>query len=765
MKLKKILIALISILLAMTLFACGGGTKPNPNGGDKGTTVPTLKDLINYSSETKYYTVEKVSYNGTEQQEALLQARIDDRPKRGIPKEDKVFEDLSVPVKIFVNSEPIEIIAKMGEAGLTFAKMDATVKYLAGAEAADDLDATVATGNWVNNKNWSFFDDWDYLEKLQDREEENDSTDKDSDNVQRQKRKMMGQIFSIGMSGDEFARLVIEELNYAQVVAHKMHLDFDPNMAYDDYVKKDLSYDSLVYFKAFNQFSTNKSQTVQLYGYYYDYNKKAYDSTTDANFENELKYSHMKIFSDEQFIEYINLQRANYINSYRYTASFYQTFYQVHFQFQLLLENYDLEVFVDIDTELPMETALSDTSLKYSSEMKKGMEAGFAQQLILSDHLYVYSANEKSLRLYNAANTAFEQVKNTGAKPIRDEKEYLLNIEKLKVADYILTKMSDAQLSAVLKYHIMSYSGDMIINIQSEKKSIVLEKVDRFDLDPTLEGAARLAADVKIGRTNAIVSQLKRSYTNAGPLGQFNSANSTNWKDIRPEVKATLDHDYKQYDNGTEKLEAFENLLIKKKTVNIADETDFVEGRDDSALTKEVYDTSHQISRFLNAHETVLRYSIGQVEVELANTPGPNSATNTAYNLSKPTNFPDGVYTNGNNLEGRNMPNDAGVVPTNYPKTVKAITFKANLTIIEGMDKDNANEPQFLIGNASKVSLPKQRYDGDTGGGGNRRDYTYEFEGWYIDTELKFKIDPEEKIKYDLILYPGYKVTKGPATT
>lgn len=774
MKLKRILVVLMVIFMAMTFFACVG-TKPDPGKKNptNGTTVPTLKDLTNYSLDAKYSNVEEVKYGDTDQQKALLQERINERPDPKDPEDVCEYNDLSVPVKIFVNSVPEDIIKKMGKAGLNETKMNATVQYLAGEEAVEtsELEAIVKSNKWDNNPKWSFFDDWDYLDMLEEKADDSSITgaaaDKNADNVQRQKRKMMGQVFSIGMSGDEFARLVIEELQYAQEITQTMHLAYTPAIEnYDDYVKKDLSYDTLVYFKAFNQFVKNKSQTVQLYGYYYDYNKRAYDSTDNAKFEKELEYSHMTRYSNAQFLEYVEIQRSNYINSYRYTYAFYQTFYKVHFQFQGLLENFDLEVYVDPETNLPMEPAVTDTSSRYSIEMQKGMEAGFSQQLIMSDHLYVYSANETAMTEYNAANTAYDLVKDSNSAPTKDGKEYLLNIEKLKIVDYILTEMSNMHLSAVLKYHIMSYSGDMIRNIQSEKKSVVLEKVDKADLpQPPVDNGARAAADVTIGRTNAIILQLKKSYESAGPLAQFNSANSTDWDKIRPEVSATLTHDYSQYDNGTDQLEAFENLLMKKKLVNL-DGTDYIEGTQghDSALTREVYDEKHNISKFLNTHEIVLRYSIGQIEITLAAEPGANTATGVTaiYNLSK---HADGVYTNGNNLEDRNMPEGGyalkdRIVPISYPSTISTVSFKANMTMIEGLSKENADEETFLRGNAAKLVMGDDIYGSNEA---VRKLYQYEFEGWYIDIDLKYRVDENEKITYDMILYPGFKVTKSPA--
>lgn len=752
MKFKRLLIVMLSLLVAVALFACN--PTGEQNGGGKSDDVPTLADLIDYSSNTKYYNVAPVVYADTAQQVALLADSIAERNRR-IEESD---DEPSVPVKIFINSSPDDIIAAMSQAGLSFEKMDKTVKYLAGAEnEALDLDAIVATGIWEDDDDWSFFDDWDYYEKLEDKAEASDSTDRDSDNLQRQKRKIMRQVFKIGMTGDEFGRFIYEELNYAQDVTRSMHLSNTEwvNEPYDEYVKYELSFDTLVYFKAFNEFSkdNNKPRTVQLYGYYYDYDKKVYDTTDDTTFEKQLKYSHQSVFSDSEFLDYINIQRNTYIKSYRYKDTFYKKFYDVHFLFQGLLEQYDTIVYEFPEIEPAI---LGEPNLKYSTEMKAGMDAGFTQQLILTDHLYIYSADIPTMKAYNAANSAYENVKNSGGGvEQRDEKEMLLNIEQLKIVDYILTKMNDQQLSRVLQYHIKTYSGDMIRNIQSERKDKKLEEVALAGIEEGLiHEAERKASEIKIGRTAAIIAQLRRNYGEAGPEEQFSSANSTNWKGIRPEVKAALEHDYSVYPDGTQKKEAFDNLLIKKKwSCGGLDEADCREGNGHLTCTED-YDVEHQISRFLNEHETVLRYSIGQVDVQLAGAPGKHAKVNTSYDLKTTSaNHTLGTYTNGNNLEERTMPD--GAVTYNYPKTLDNMTFKAGETLKEAM-ADSKDKKDFLTGNAGKLTLDPQTSEGGTGG--SIRRYVYTFEGWYIDIDLKYKVDENEKVKYDMLLYPGFSV-------
>lgn len=749
MKVKKVLFVFFILILLMGLVSCdfGGPGDDNGNGQKKDADLKPkpLDDLTDYGSEARYYNVTKVTYSDTSRQEALLRSRIEEKSQ-----ED--YYDLSVPLRIFVESDPGDIIETMSLAALSYDKMTKTVEYLAGQTAeSPDIDSIVASGEWENDMTWCFFDDWDYYEALRDRADES-SEDKDSDNVLRQRRKMMKQIYSIGLSGDEFGRLVYEMLTYALEITESMHTQKAAGLGYDEWAKRDLSYDALVYLKSFRQFAgieplnkAGKSAAVKLYGYYYDYNKAVHNAMDDETFEDELMFSHMKKFSHSQFEEYLEIQRNNYAKAYRYSAEFYRKFYNVHFQFQTLMENYDIEVY-------GIGPATDDEQLRYTTEMKAGMEAGFSQQLTLTDWLYVYSLKDQLMKDYNLANTQYQNVKNSGSEHVRNEKEFLLNIERLKIVDYIMENMSNTELSGVLKYQIKSYSGDMLRNIQSEKKEVVLEIVDREALDPLAGDYDDLlkASQIKEGRTNAIIAQLIRNYSEAGIQSQFTSANSAPWKNMHTEIKAALEHDYNQYANGTAKKEALENMLIKKKwSCGGVDESDCRLG-DGHATCIEEYDESHNISRFLADHESVLLYSVGQVKVELAG--APQGGGEVTYNKLK--DHPSGTYRNGNNGDNRNMPD--GVVPTNFPKTIADMTFEAGLTLAEAMAEGDDDEKNFLDGHKTAVELDNEIDDG--GVSGVKKYYRYTFEGWYIDSEHKYQVDKNEKVKYSMILYPGYIV-------
>lgn len=761
MKFKKILIVIMAALLIFTMAACGGGKDNGKkhNGNNSGTKAPKIiPDLVDYSTDARYYNVADTSssYGGAAAQKSLLLERQNKQ------KAEKDFDDMSVPVKIFTEAVPDDIIARMGKAGLTKKKMEDTVAYLAGNESESlDLEAIVATYTWNRGEGWSFFDDLDYLDLLQE-EADNDGSasktvkDRNDDNVQRQRRKIMGKVFAIGLTGDEFARLVVQEMLYAQSVVEDMRMKYSAVSDFDQYTKENLDYDTLVYFNAFNDFDangiiltspnqnfdavgTNRRQTIKLYGYYYDYNKKMYDTLSEEEFEKELMYSHRETFTDAEYLEYLALQRKSYEGGYRYSYTFYNSFFGVHLTFQGKIEQYDKSVY-QIGAAIE-----NDSTLTYSGQMQKATTAGFAQQLVLSDTLFHYSQLEPEMKAYNKANTNYVNAKNGGAvQKEKDEYEWALNMEKMKAVDYIMTNMKATELTGVLKYQIYSYSADMIQNIQSEQKNNVLERLELDKLEPANPShATAIAAQQEvIGRNDAMIAQIRRSYGAANIEGQNTTASSTNWAGMHTEVKTVLSHDYSKYKDGSAKLEAFEDLVIKKKT--ITDPNEDSEGAS-GINTREEYDTDHNISRFLSNHEDVLRYAIGQVIVELAARPT-GSAQNSPYKINQAGSFTVGAT---GNITSEMLAQVA------YGEPFDSITFEKGLSLTEG--EDEAGVVNFLASGQTSVQITNKLTVG--GVSGTNYELTYTFADWFIDMELKYKVRPGDEVKYNMVLYPGYNVT------
>lgn len=745
MKVRRVLVAVIAVVLVLLLFACG--TKPNPNPGpgpNNGDPVrPTpLADLPDYSSASQYYNVSDTysSYGDIDVQTALLDARRTEQADK---------EDPSVPVKIFLGSDSTEIIKRMGKAALSKQEMIDTVAYLAGnSDASADVTA-VDGAEWKKGEGWSFFDDVDYLENLRDLNDDTKNKsdtvkNKNSDNASWQQRKIMGKIFEIGMSGDTFARLAIEMILYSEEIANAEKVaaggSYTSDANYDNFVKNEYSYDTLVYFKAFDEFynnGQNRSKTVQLYGYYYLYDKGSYDSLTEAEFEKQLRYGHLSIFTDAEFLDYLSIERKVYANAYRYKAdnnsNFYPKFYMQHFAFQSGIEKFDMEVY-------GIDTPTSAQSLTYSSEMRLAMSNGFKEQLVMSDWLYVYSMDETAMKAYNTANTNYENSRNE-IQTTKDLREFEFNMEQMKIVNFILGKMTAAELTGTLKYQIRSYSGNMLRSIQSERKGSVLDILDASKLDDVTDAVEKSDLEYAGGRKLAWVAQIQNTYGDANITQQMKDAESHSWAGIHTEVKYVLDYDYTG--NGTQKKEAFEDNLIKKNWSCGGTDKECKDkvGQYGHVNCTETYDTNHKISRFLNSHEKVFLYATGQVTIDLS-----SSATNgkqytgeftgskagTTYTVGREGN----IYTTAWSKQGK----------ASFGESYDSVSFESGLTLQEGLA--DANEKNFLVA-GDKVKVASYTEGVLT--------YTYTFVGWFIDTQLKYMIDKDgEEIKYDAILYPGY---------
>ena len=321
---KKVFIFLVVALLLLSLASC------NKNGnGDNGKVefkIVPLADLIDYGENTGYYDVSKLTYSNTGEQIADLNRAIADekaeyeqiRGKDGTQFPDETEEefeqrlnDRSTASKIFADATSTGIMDTLAKAALPDAKMRKTVAYLAGPEK---------TNGTYNKSTANFIDDLDELDRLKDIADSKSGKAKEDadDAVARQERLIMGKVFAIGMTGDEFARVVTEGMIYIQAVLNgKMIPDYneenDTDLDRNTYCKQVLEdYDFLVYIMSFNDIyyggdgkttvaSDGKKKCVRLYGYYYDYNEVAYDNLPEADFEKQLTYSHQDTFTDGEW--------------------------------------------------------------------------------------------------------------------------------------------------------------------------------------------------------------------------------------------------------------------------------------------------------------------------------------------------------------------------------------------------------------------------------------------------------------------------------
>ena len=781
---KRLSVALLALVMLFCVFACTPTTKkPNSNGGGGDNTssltpdsITKLKAITNYGAKAEHYKGTTVTYADTTAEKAKLSARIEEK------KTDAAKEDASSIIKIFAASDADGIIAAMQTANLPADKMKLTVDYMAGNESVsdDEIAAIVETGKFDKNltKDWSFFDDWSYYEKLDERAKNGNTTDED--NVKRQYRNILGKVFEIGMTGDQFARLAVHELVYATKVVEKMASDSGIANAklqistslneFDTYCQNELDYETLVYLRAFNEYynldgsGNGLVDCVELYGYYYEYNRTDYYSQTDEEFETQLKYGHYTVFSDAEWLEYVKLQRKSYTSAYRYDDAFYNTFYTKHFAFQTKIEKHE-EVVYNIEKW---------NGKSYTAEMQNAIrDGGLSGQLNFTDWIWCYAGNDAAMRDYNAANTANENGKKEGA--LAEQKyngEFAFDMEQLKLIYYILDNMSTpnaTNLSRTLRFQVYSYSGEMVKSAQAYKKDSALVTAMKIAPEDATKIPASITSDADkkeyaVGKIDAILGQMETTYTKVNVTSAANNAANQPWVAMRNEVKAAIDKDYSSY-TGKAKLEALEDMVIKKKWNCGGTEEEC--GKPQNANRghvgcEKVYDENHNISKFVSNYEVILRHMAGSVTIKFQNDA---VATATAKN-----NYAVNVYPSG---EVKYTAGFKGTISYDMVKGVERInirtislssgkTFAESIKEAGGDDLKwwNSKTPGTENSVASKaVSSGVSETNPENNKTGNYT-YTYAFAGWYLDDGLKYSFDPEDKINCDLILYAGYDVTK-----
>lgn len=779
---KKIFTILIVMLLVVTLFACNG-----KKGGDepKGPRVmPVLADLTDYGSDAKYYNVSAVTYTNTDQQYDDLTRAINDEiaeyeqrgGKEGTQFPDETADDYaqrlkdrSTASKIFAAATPEGIMTALSKAALPQAKMVETVAYLAGEEN---------TGAY-NPDTSNFIDDIDELDRLKDVADTLDGEDKDDaeDDVARQERLIMGKIFDIGMTGDEFARVVTEGMVYVQTVLAEMIADYNteesPALDRNAYCKEVLKdYDFLVYVMSFNDIyygkdgntavaANGKQKCATLYGYYYDYNKKAYDTLSDADFEKQLTYSHQDKFTDAEWSDYLRIQKLVYKNSYRYSDSMYKKINDAQMEFKAKQEANDVAIYGINNTAIT--NPYNATYNKQAKEAQKFL----SYQMEMTDLLYFYAEDEDGkdtpeIMAYNAANTAYQNAlaangddkDATGVAIPRLKYEYA----QLQIADYLLNSMNNNSLTGVLKFQIYSYSADSIGAYQSKSKEIVLynvgikevseeEVADFTNQEPAPNPVPGYIYDTPVqeavGRATVIRLNMSNNYSQADISNQLEKAGRAAWDTIRSEVKATLDQSYNYSATGKaaqDELTKFEDTLIKKN----------YDYDGETKLDTWNYDTNHETSRLLDTHQSVFRYAMGKTKVTFRSM---QANTNNAHGFKGSLHTPDHL--------GKKLPARVYIQISVKENGEPLLNILFNSTPFDKIDYDKDDTPTHTEltknpGNLVSVTVA------ESSGGSSSLNFTYafEFDGWYLDKDLKYKFIEGTDLECDISLYAGYKITK-----
>jgi hypothetical protein len=681
----------------------------------------------------------------------------------------------SVVVKIFMAADPSTVVETMRIAALPAPKMLELVGYMTRSSSVQGQD--------------NLFDDVDFLNDLSDEYDRMPAgveRNRKSDHVQRQRRKIMSNIFAINMTPDEFARTLSRLIIYGERVTHQMH-EAHGSLTYDEYVKRDLDFDTLVYFKGFNAFtndtaytiSPNLSAPVQLYAWHYEFNRvgynvmKAIDNPTaqsgaaqddgfplqehnyrwEANdaFERELKYERISdfppnfrnTFTGAQWRDYVRIKRTNYALAYRYEIGFLERYYAAQFAFQRHIEEFDESVYA-------IGFAFADNSARYVAQMQEGFREGFADNLKFSDIMYTYFGDDVRAQRYNDRNSAFENAEAVNApRQERQQADLRFRLERVAVLDFALERMNNRELGGALVYQIRNYSADNIRNIQLYKKYDKLYQAWCLDgsgccrkreLEKHSDGRAYDEKET-LGRNAAYIAQIMRYFSPAfnGLSNSLAQARSEQWDDIRLEVKAVLNENYDAIPDTADRLAKFDDLLIKQK---MSCGHPKVSPLCDHTGCTEQYDTEHSISRLLHHNEAVLRYAWGQVEVTLR-APDTNAS---------------GVLTAEMYDLVEHIPLSIGGVDTVGPYRMTGSNYSSThqqVIVIDSGTSVNGNVDLVLVSFG-----PYQRTHGISHArfGGVTANYTvvYTFVGWFIDTNMEYQVDPGFAITFDMMLYPGF---------
>ena len=136
------------------------------------------------------------------------------------------------------------------------------------------------------------------------------------------------------------------------------------------------------------------------------------------------------------------------------------------------------------------------------------------------------------------------------------------------------------------------------------------------------------------------------------------------------------------------------------------DGTDWIQGQGDDptgVYATEEYDTSHNISRFLNSHDEVMRYSVGQVKIELKDRPNriPTHRPHTAIRLREAIHWATTAR--------QNPRSESAHLPNNYPYKIDEIVIAAGSVLEEGLEDVESSVQKFLIANREKVVIEEEQ--------------------------------------------------------
>ena len=776
---------------------------------DDPRAIVPLPDMVAYGDNAANYNVPFANYGAAKAvQSALLATKQAELlAEYGYTSASEAFlSDRSVPtyVKLFCAADPDRLIDCLSRAGLGKTTMEALVDYVTRSDDNAGNNPYKSPYGLVVGRVSLFRDYPEYLElkALLAEEDEEDYGYKQAQNhLQLKERKIVGEFSGIfGDDGAAFARCVTEILSYAYQVVEEMveqhNIDNETGYDFNTYFKTVFfDYETLVYFLAFDETvalnkstftPTDRKNITTLYGYYYQFLRQQYIALSDEDYFRYVILDLKEQKTDGEALDFAGLKRQQYALGIRYGFSSYRNFQTAHFQFEAKREKYDKVVYTGGSVINGKEiyaygigNAIVGNSITYSSEMMQGHLVGREAYLKNADLQYIALGIDADVmrlnRYYNEYLNRSSSVADK-IKIVRYKKEVLSQQYAVLTSDY----MSSADFSNLMKMQIKLFSADYIKEIQEVKKRDVIlnEELKRLAADGLQTGDAEYDEKLEeIGRNRAMLPNLTDNWMRANIDSQMVVANSVEWKSessttgatIESEIEAVLAIDYETYHRKNQGANAvyvdeyFEKNLIKKKWSCGGTDHECKNGNGHLNCTEE-YDTGCKISRLLNNHDTVFRHAAGQVEISYqkvdvsnydiatveasgySHIAGPNGTPGTlskdAKTRPRGTAYTDGQKDIYQSDEYISLPQwRGGGQGTN-----------GWLTPTQG-DSDNPARLPALPRNTTGVGTSFTMVKGD---------YTYYFEfvGWYLDTDLKYEVRPEDTFQYDVKLYPGYKINK-----
>ena len=581
-------------------------------------------------------------------------------------------------------------------------------------------------------------------------------------------------------------------------------------------------YDTLSYFLSFREYADmpivasatspeispeayavgNMAEPMTLFGYHYQFRHRDYDfydtdetytfrnatSIVDGSqnlsmYEYFLKLGHESYFAssgtganvrisseDEKYaLDYRRIDRDHYEQAYRYTTACLTKYYEAQLDFQVFQERMDVDLYVGGDNgkgtvlykqgigyakQEPDQNYIQGDTKTYSEEMYNALGSNGSaldSNLKISDVNWEYTADDTITKRFNLVSARWLSIED---KATFTSQEKLLKveyeIELLKSQDNTLNHgyMKDSDFTHALQYEIYSYSADSVRGIQQNKKNNVIYAKDAARMKAVVNSAidgydtALAELEENVGRNRAEFANLDRNYADSNVTSEINLSGSADWAGVRSNVAETLKEDYAGYvaKGGNDVDEHFEKTLIKQIYVCKSSATDAGQrggtedhclvngGNNHSPYCEEDYDTTWALSRLANNHETSLRYMYGQSEVTFAR-----------MDIEA---LEDATIA-GNKF---NAGSKYFIIEGNSVNTATVDTDEEISTVL-GDGKTWKNLPKYGSDDGDKFTITV-----------NNVTYNVEFDGWFVDPELKYEVLYDEEYNYDIVVYPAYSI-------